>query len=118
VNNGRFGPYVLCNKKYVSVPKEYDVMTITLEEACGLIRKKRETEAASHLKSFEEDPDMEIRTGRFGPYIAYKGKNYHLPAAEAENVNGLTLEQCKAIIEKQPASGKRRTVRRTVRKKQ
>ena len=117
VNNGRFGPYVLCDKKYVSIPKTLDVMTISLEEASELIRQKREAEVASHLKTFEEEPEMEVRTGRFGPYIAYQGKNYHLPKNIAANAKDLTLEQCRDIIAKQSEIGKRKTVRRTTKKK-
>lgn len=117
VNNGRFGPYVLCDKKYVSIPKTLDVMTISLEEASELIRQKREAEVASHLKTFEEEPEMEVRTGRFGPYIAYQGKNYHLPKNMAANAKDLTLEQCRDIIAKQSETGKRKTVRRTTKKK-
>lgn len=117
VNNGRFGPYVLCDKKYVSIPKTLDVMTISLEEASELILQKREAEVASHLKTFEEEPEMEVRTGRFGPYIAYQGKNYHLPKNIAANAKDLTLEQCRDIIAKQSETGKRKTVRRTTKKK-
>ena len=117
VNNGRFGPYVLFDKKYVSIPKTLDVMTISLEEASELIRQKREAEVASHLKTFEEEPEMEVRTGRFGPYIAYQGKNYHLPKNMAANAKDLTLEQCRDIIAKQSETGKRKTVRRTTKKK-
>lgn len=117
VNNGRFGPYVLYNKMYASIPKEMDLMTITLDEATELIRKKQAAEAASHLKTFEEEPKMEIRTGRFGPYIAYDGTNYHLPKNLAEKAKDLTLEQCREIIAKQPAQRSRRTTRRTTKKK-
>jgi DNA topoisomerase-1 len=120
VNNGRFGPYVLCNKKYVSIPKTMDVMTINLDEATLLIRQRREVEAASHLKTFEEDPKMEIRTGRFGPYIAYDGKNFHLPKQLAEKAKDLTLEQCREIMAKQPehaTSRRKTTTRKTAKKK-
>ena len=112
VNNGRFGPYVLCNKKYVSIPKTMDVMTVSLEDAMELIEKKRNAEAASHLKTFEEDPKMEIRTGRFGPYIAYDGKNYHLSKQYAAKAVELTLEECREIIAKHPQQTGRKTTRK------
>ena len=117
VNNGRFGPYVLCNKKYVSIPKGQDLMTITLEEAVALIEKKRQTDEASHLKSFQEDAKMEIRNGRFGPYICYDGANYRLPKNLAAKAQELTLEQCREIVAKQPAAKSRRPVRRTTARK-
>ncbi len=107
VNNGRFGPYVRFDKVYVSIPKTIDFMSIQLEEAIELVKKKKEAEAASHLKKFDEDPEMEIRTGRFGPYISYKGSNYHIPKNLAENAVALTVQQCKEIIENQPKSKSR-----------
>ena len=117
VNSGRFGPYVMCNKKYVSIPKQFDLMSITLDEAVALIRQKRESEAASHIKSFDEDPELEIRTGRYGPYIAYKGKNYHLAKSLAAQAAELTLAQCREVIEQQSAATAkpRRSPRRTTR---
>lgn len=78
-NVGRFGPYVQLGKLFVSIPKGEDPMDITLERAIELIKEKREKEEKSHLKQFEEEPELEIRAGRWGPYIAYKGKNYKIP---------------------------------------
>ena len=111
VNTGRFGPYVQHNKKYVSIPKTENPMEITLERAVELIEAKRDAEAKSHLKSFEEEPEMEVRSGRFGPYIAYKGTNYKIPKTMAEKAAELSLEECKKIIEtadKTPKTGARR----------
>ena len=99
VNTGRFGPYVQHNKKYVSIPKTENPMEITLEQAIELIKAKREAEEKSHLKTFEEEPEMEVRSGRFGPYIAYKGTNYKIPKGQADKAAELTLEECKKIIE-------------------
>ncbi|MBO5698577.1 MAG: type I DNA topoisomerase [Bacteroidaceae bacterium] len=99
INTGRFGPYVLHNKKFVSLPKTEDPMQITLERAIELICEKRNTEEKSKLKSFEEDKDMEIRNGRFGPYIAYKGSNYKLSKTQAADIEALTYEECLKHIE-------------------
>ena len=55
---------------------------------------------------------MEIMNGRFGPYISYKKKNYHLPKSMAENLSQLTFEQCKEIIAKQESSPAKKTSRR------
>lgn len=111
-NSGRFGPYVQLGKLFVSIPKEEDPMSITLERAIELIKLKREAEERSHLKQFEEEPDLEIRAGRWGPYIAYAGKNYKIPKKDAERAAELTLEECKALIEaeqKKPARTRRTT---------
>jgi DNA topoisomerase-1 len=101
IGTGRFGPYVLHNKKYVSLPKGADPMTITLDEAVKVIEDKRKAEVEKHLKTFAEDADMEVLNGRYGPYIAYKGKNYRLPKTSAQAPKELTLEQCLAIVKEQ-----------------
>ncbi len=102
IGAGRFGPYVLHNKKYVSIPKGEDPMTITLERAVELIREKRETEQKRHIKSFAEDEKMEILNGKYGPYIAYDGKNYRIPKARHEEAATLSFEECMTIVKEAP----------------
>ena len=79
VGAGRFGPYIKHDGKYVSLPKDEDPLKVSLEKAVELILAKREAEAKRFIKSFEEDPEMEILNGPYGPYISYKKKNYRLP---------------------------------------
>ena len=116
VGAGRFGPYVQHASKYVSIPKGEEPLEITLERAIELILAKREAEAKSLLRTFAEEPELEVRTGRFGPYIAYQGKNYKIPKAQAEGAAELSLEACREII---AAEGKKpaKTTRRTTKKK-
>ena len=102
VGTGRFGPYVQHNRKYVSIPKGEDPMTITLDRAIELIQEKRETEQKRHLKSFAEDEKLELLNGKYGPYIAYDGKNYRLAKNKMENVEALTYEECMTIIKEAP----------------
>ena len=102
VGTGRFGPYVQHNRKYVSIPKGEDPMTITLDRAIELIQEKREIEQKRHLKSFAEDEKLELLNGKYGPYIAYDGKNYRLPKNKMENVEALTYEECMTIIKEAP----------------
>lgn len=119
-NVGRFGPYVQLGKLFVSIPKGEDPMDITLERAAELIQEKRLKEEQSHLKQFDEDPDLEVRAGRWGPYIACKGKNYKLPKSDAERATELTYDECKKIIEaeaKKPATrGRGRATKSTAKK--
>ena len=100
IGAGRFGPYVLHNKKYVSLPKEEDPMAVTLEYAIELINEKRQQEQKSHLKSFVEDSRLEVKSGRFGPYLAYEGKNYRLPKSMHAKAAELTFEECMDVINK------------------
>ncbi|MEG1684357.1 MAG: type I DNA topoisomerase [Bacteroides sp.] len=108
IGTGRFGPYINHNSKFVSLPKTVDPMKITLEEAVELIEAKRVAEAQKLIKSFEEEPELEILNGRFGPYIAYKKKNYKI--SKDVTPQNLALSDCLEIIKLQdekPATPKR-----------
>ena len=100
IGTGRFGPYVLHNRKYTSLPKGEDPMTITIERAIELINEKRTQETKKHLKIFLEDSKLEVLDGRYGPYLAYDGKNYRLPKAMHEKAKELTYDECMKIINK------------------
>lgn len=106
IGAGRFGPYVLHKGKYVSLPKGEGPMTVTLETAKDLIEKKRQQETQRHIKAFDEDPGMEVLNGRYGPYIAYGGKNYRLPKNMHERAAGLTFEECMEIVKAAPVKKK------------
>ena len=113
IGAGRFGPYVLHNKKYVSLPKDADPMSTTLDDAIKLIEEHRKTEASAHLKTFEEDAELEVMNGRFGPYLKYKGANYKLPKSVKKPEN-LTYEECMNIINTpQPAKAAKRARKST-----
>ena len=101
IGMGRFGAYVLHQKKYTSIPKETDPMAISMEEAIALIEEKRQQESQKHLKAFDADGKMQILNGRYGPYIAFDGKNYRIPKAMHATAAKLTFDQCMEIIEKQ-----------------
>ncbi len=101
IGAGKYGPYIQHQGKYVSVPKEMDPLSITFEEACGLINAKRKEDAEKHLRTFEEDPELEVMRGRFGSYLLYKGSNYRLPRAMQADAVNLTYEQCMEVINSQ-----------------
>ena len=97
---GRFGPFIRHNGVFISIPKTLDPMTITTEEATELVEDKRKKEQERYIKTFDEEPELEILNGRFGPYIAFKGKNYKIP--KTSEPAALTLEDCRKIIEETP----------------
>ena len=120
VGTGRFGPYVQHQKQYVSIPKDADPLTITLEEATALIQKKQEEEAKKLMKTFDEDPELRIINGRFGPYLQYKGNNFRIPKAEQKRAAELTLDECRQLIQNQeekPAEKGATRTRRTYTKR-
>jgi len=97
IGAGRFGPYILHDKKYTTLPKQYDPLAVTLEEAVELIKEHRKSEQEKHLKSFSEDSELEILNGRWGAYLCYKGKNFKIPK-NIKDYNELTYEQCMEIV--------------------
>ena len=102
IGAGRFGPYVLHDRQYTSLPKGTDPMTITLDEAIALIQEKRQQDSKKHMKFFLEDSKLEILNGRYGPYLVYDGKNYRLPKNLHEKATELTYDQCMKIIQATP----------------
>ena len=115
VGVGRFGPYVRHNNAFVSIPKDTDPMSVTLEEAIELIVSKREAVVNKVIKTFDAEPGLQILNGRYGPYISYEKKNYKIP----ENVEpaDLNLEACFKVIELQKVKGETKRTRYNSKKK-
>ncbi len=103
---GRFGPYVRHDNKFVSLGKEDDPFSVTLERAIELIEAKREKDRKAIIKVFDEEPGLQVLNGRWGPYISFKKKNYKIP--KKMNAEDLTLEDCLKIIEEAPEPKSRR----------
>jgi DNA topoisomerase-1 len=95
VNIGRFGPYVMYDGGFVSIPKDDDPYTITLERAIELIESKQATQQSKIIQNFENE-GIQVLNGRYGPYIAYNKKNYKIP--KDKDPKSLTLEEIIAII--------------------
>lgn len=103
---GRFGPYIKHSSKFTSLPKGVEPLDVTLEDAIRYIVEKRDAEEKSLLRTFAEEEGLEIRQGRFGPYIKYQGENYKV---SADIVDSITYTEVKQIIEQAPSKGKKRS---------
>ena len=110
---GRFGPFIRHDGKFVSIPKDLNPLTITAEEEIAFIEGERVKDEQRFIKKFEEDPEMEILKGRFGPYISYQKANYRIPKTVTDPTI-LTLEDCKKIIAE---AGEKPAAKKTTRKK-
>ena len=115
IGAGRFGPYIKVGTSYVSLPKTHDPLTVSLDEAKQLIDEKRKSDAEKIIKTFEQEPELQILNGRYGPYICYKKSNYKLP--KDSTPAQLTIEECMDIIKKQEGNGKSTTKRKRYTKK-
>ena len=96
---GKFGPYVRHGKSFASLARTDDPYTIGYDRAAELVREQQARAAAANtpLKTFAEEPELLIKNGRYGPYIAYKGKNYRIP--KGTKPEEITLEACMNIIQ-------------------
>ena len=110
---GHYGPYVKHNGKYASIPKDIAPTAITLEEAIGLIQAQREADAKKVLKTFDEEPDLKVMNGRYGPYIVYKKQNVKIP--KGKDAESLTLEDCREIVADESNISKGTTRKRATR---
>ncbi|MBQ9672115.1 MAG: type I DNA topoisomerase [Prevotella sp.] len=100
VGTGRYGAYILHAGKYTSLPKGADPLAVTIADAVRLIDEKRKQDTQKHIKTFEEDPKLEVMNGRYGPYLAYDGKNYRMPKSMHDRAKQLTYEECMKVINK------------------
>ena len=117
---GHYGPYVKHNGKYASIPKDISPTAISLDEAVAIIMEQRENEAKKVLRTFDEDPDIKVMNGRYGPYIVYKKQNVKIP--KDMNAEELSLDDCRAIVADEAnhskgGASKRATRRRSTTKK-
>jgi DNA topoisomerase-1 len=102
---GRFGPYISHNSAFVSLPKEIDPLDVTEEQAIELIEAKRKKDAEKLIKAFDEDPDVKVLNGRWGPYIEFGKLNVKIP--KDKDPLTLTYEECKALADAMPKDAKK-----------
>ncbi len=92
---GKYGPYIRHKSKFYSIKKPDLPDTIDAKRAIELIEETKVEQRKSILKEFENG-EMIVKKGKYGPYIAYKKKNYKIPKTiEAEKI---TIEECNEII--------------------
>jgi DNA topoisomerase I len=107
VSTGRFGPYVLHNSKFYSLRRGVDdPFTIELEKAVEIINEKREKDKNKTISDFQQDKDLLVLNGRWGPYISYKKENFKIP--RGTDPKSLTYENCMQIIKNSPEKKKKK----------
>ena len=94
---GRFGPYIKHDNKFYSLAKTDNPALVEYDRAVEIIKDKREKDLNNILLTFDEDPDLRVLNGRYGPYITYKKGNYKIP--KGTEPYSLTYKQCMAIVE-------------------
>jgi len=111
-NIGRFGPYVVVGKTFVSI-KPLDPMTITLEEAKALYAAKLEKDANKYIAEFASG--IKIVNGPYGPFVTDGKKNAKID--KETDPKGITEAVAKEMLAAAPAKGKgRRFTKRKAKK--
>ncbi len=115
---GRFGPYLRLGDMFVSIKAANgdDPYTITYDRGAELIKEKIEADKKALLKTFDEDPDLRIIEGRYGPYIKLVKANYKILPKGTDPMS-LSYEDCLEMIEKQPKKTKKAAAKKTTAKK-
>jgi DNA topoisomerase-1 len=107
---GRFGPYIRHDNKFYSLAKTDNPALVEFDRAVEIINEKRQKDLDNIILTFDQDPDMRVLNGRFGPYIAYKKTNYKIPKGTEPST--LTYEQCLSIVEDPKNAPKKKVVKK------
>ena len=107
---GRFGPYIRHDNKFYSLAKTDNPALVEYDRAVEIINEKRQKDLDNIILTFDQDPDMRVLNGRFGPYIAYKRTNYKIPKGTEPST--LTYEQCLSIVEDPKNAPKKKVVKK------
>ena len=107
---GRFGPYIRHDNKFYSLAKTDNPALVEYDRAVEIINEKRQKDLDNIIHTFDQDPDIQVLNGRFGPYIAYKKSNYKIP--KGTDPSTLTYEQCLAIMEDPKNQPKKKMVKK------
>ena len=105
-NNGRYGPYILHNKIFVSLPKDANPLSVTIEEAIEYIEKKRKDDAP--ITTYE-GLGVTKGKGRFGPFIKWNG--WFINVSKQFDFDNLSDENIKELIEAKKKKEAERVVR-------
>ena len=104
-NIGRYGPYVQHERTYANLPSVEDMFTIGINRAVDLIAQKEARSGKRAIKSLGEHPEggeIQVLSGRYGPYVKWKRINATIPKDIAPE--DITLEQALDLLEKRAAA--------------
>ncbi len=107
---GRFGPYIRHNSAFYSLPKDVDPLDVSEEQAIEIILDKRKRDSERLIKTFDENPDVKILNGRWGPYIEFGKQNVKIP--KGKEPKDLTYDECKALADAEAKAPKKKFVKK------
>ncbi|QQL51368.1 type I DNA topoisomerase [Mucilaginibacter ginkgonis] len=102
---GKFGPYIRHNSAFYSLPKGIDPLDVAEDQAIEIILDKRKRDAERLIKTFDENPEVKILNGRWGPYIEFEKLNVKIP--KDKDPHTLTFDEVKALADATAAEPKK-----------
>ena len=99
IGEGKYGPYLRYDNKFISIPKNIDPHHVSMEDAIALIQKDGERQLPLHTWG-----EIQVLNGRYGAYIKTAKGNYRIP--RNVNVAEMTQQQCLDIIAKADTNSK------------
>jgi DNA topoisomerase-1 len=115
-NNGRFGPYVVCDGDFRSLKKDDDVYTVTLDRALELLKEEKKGRGGSQMikeigKHPKDEKVIAVYSGKYGPYVKWGSVNATIP--KDSDPNTISMDQAVALLaakapKKSPKSSKRK----------
>jgi DNA topoisomerase-1 len=105
ISIGRFGPYVRHGDMFASLKKEDDPYTVSYDRAIEVIIDKRRSNAERIIQQFEDDKEIQVLKGRWGPFISYKGRNLRIP--KDKDGTTITLNEIHELAANTPDTGKK-----------
>ncbi|MBU1126345.1 MAG: type I DNA topoisomerase [Patescibacteria group bacterium] len=108
---GPYGPYLKAGKTNASLPEDYNVLTVTTEQAqiimkeAAELKKRQQTPIAELGKDTQSGGDILVKDGRFGPYIT-DGKT-NVSIKKGIDPASVTLEEAIELLEKKRLAPKR-----------
>lgn len=93
VNNGRYGPYIKYNEKFITLPKGLSPTEVSLEKCIEVIEAKNKADAP--IATYK-GLDVQKGVGRFGPFL--KWNNTFINVSKKYNFDHLTKSEIEEII--------------------
>ncbi|MDF1674569.1 MAG: type I DNA topoisomerase [Vicingaceae bacterium] len=94
VSQGKFGPYIKFDEKFISLPKGEEITAVNLNRAIELIKEKEQADAP--IAEYQGKP-VQKGVGRFGPFI--KWNNMFINVNKKYNFDNLSQSDIKELIE-------------------
>jgi len=103
VNNGRYGPYLKYQEKFITLPKDESPTEVSLEKCIEIIKEKIQADAP--IAAYQ-GIDVQKGVGRFGPFLKWNGiyinvsKKYNFDHLSQNDIQDIIADKIQKDIDK------------------